>query len=155
MSFKKSFEEAKSAHKPMTRTGFNRRAPEGANSRPVAERGSKGTGNGLKRSQKPLGAKHKRYQILRGDTIWSQAVRARDNHKCRKCRKRDEHGNHAHHVAPRSQRPDLKKTISNGITVCPPCHRWIHDNPIEAIAAGLLSDRSRELAEKEGTLGVV
>lgn len=144
----KDFESAKASFKPLKRGQIARSANQGNKAGNAAK-------GGLKRRQGPLTAKRKRYQIPRGDSIWSQAVRARDNHKCRRCRKRDEHGNHAHHVAPRSQRPDLKKAMSNGITVCPECHRWIHDNPIEAIAAGFLSDRTMELAAKEGTLGVI
>jgi hypothetical protein len=27
---------------------------------------------------------------------------------------------------------------ANALTVCPPCHRWIHDNPADATALGLL-----------------
>ncbi len=97
---------------------------------------------------KPLSktARAKRFQVLRADTIWSQAVRQRDDHRCRRCRKRDEHGNHAHHIAPRSRRPDLKRDLTNGATVCPPCHNWIHSNPIEAEAAGLLASATYEEA---------
>ena len=101
-------------------------------------------------SRKPISraARAKRFQVLRAGSIWSHAVRTRDDHRCQRCGKRDEKNNHAHHVAPRSRRPDLKSVISNGKTVCPPCHSWIHDHPIEAEAAGLLSSETYEAAHK-------
>lgn len=130
MSFKKTYLEAKAAYKPMKRSKLT----------------SKGK---LKRSKKvSKAARNKRFQILRADSIWSQAVRMRDDHRCQRCGKRDEENNHAHHVAPRSRRPDLKRDLSNGKTVCPDCHRWIHDHPIEAEALGLLSSETYEAARK-------
>ena len=44
---------------------------------------------------------------------------------------------------------DLKSDLNNGKTVCPDCHLWIHSNPIEATAIGLLSDETYERAKKE------
>lgn len=101
----------------------------------------------MKRSKKPSKtARAKRHQVLRADTIWSQAVRQRDDHRCRRCGKRDEKNNHAHHIAPRSRRPDLKRDLDNGITVCMECHNWIHANPVEAETLGLLSSETYEKA---------
>lgn len=100
----------------------------------------------LKRGKVSKVARAKRFQVLRVNTIWSQAVRGRDDHRCRRCGKRDEENNHAHHVAPRSRRPDLKSNLDNGITVCPDCHLWIHSHPIEAEALGLLSSETYEKA---------
>lgn len=102
----------------------------------------------LRRSTKPM--KRSRMKstpkgTIHANSVWSWVVRARDDHRCQRCGKRDERNNHAHHIAPRSRRPDLKKDVSNGKTVCPPCHQWIHEHPIEAEAAGLLSTESYEL----------
>lgn len=115
---------------------------------------SKASWKRLERSAKPMkrGMKisktawAKRFQVLRANSIWSQAVRGRDDHRCQRCGKRDEENNHAHHIAPRSRRPDLKSDLNNGITVCPDCHAWIHSHPIEAEAAGLLSSETYEKA---------
>lgn len=85
------------------------------------------------------------------DSVWSWAVRARDDHRCQRCGKRDEHGNQAHHVATRKRRPDLRKDVNNGKTVCPSCHSWIHEHPIEAEAAGLLSSETYEAAQKKAS----
>lgn len=113
----------------------------------------------LRRSSKPMKrsrisrkARAKRFQILRADSIWSQAVRQRDDHRCKRCSKRDERNNHAHHVAPRSRRPDLKRDLNNGITVCPECHNWIHSHPIEAEKLGLLSSETYEKNRRESTV---
>jgi hypothetical protein len=131
------FEDAKIRYKPMHRS-------------PMVNKGGSGLKrkSGMKWGKISKAAKNKRYQVLRADSIWSQAVRARDDHRCQRCGKRDEKNNHAHHVAPRSRRPDLKRDLNNGKTVCPECHTWIHSHPIEAEAAGLLSSETYEKARK-------
>lgn len=63
-----------------------------------------------------------------------------------------------HHKGTRSRRQDLIYVVENGICLCnyrtsTNHHGWVHDHPIEAVEMGLLSDRSYELASKEGTLG--
>lgn len=43
---------------------------------------------------------------------------------------------HAHHVLPRSRGgPD---TLENLVSLCGPCHVWVHGHPDEATALGLL-----------------
>lgn len=76
------------------------------------------------------------------DAAWSKQVRMRDGQICQRCGK---FGDEAHHVATRSRRPDLKHVLSNGATLCHDCHRWVHDNPLAAVRAGLLSEDSYEL----------
>lgn len=79
---------------------------------------------------------------------WQRTVRERDNYTCRRCGKYDPYI-HAHHVAPRSRRPDLKYDPDNGICLCGiPCHKWVHDHPIEATALRLLSDETYEKARR-------
>lgn len=121
----------------MKRTGFKK-------ARKRLERHSR-----LKPGKVSKAARAKRFQTLRAGTVWSQAVRQRDDHRCRRCGKRDEKNNHAHHVAPRSRRPDLKLNLDNGITVCFDCHNWIHANPIEAEALGLLSSETYEKSRRQ------
>lgn len=64
-----------------------------------------------------------------------------------------------HHIATRARRKDLVLVVNNGICLCnintsTNHHGWVHAHPIQAVEMKLLSDRSRELAEKEGTLGI-
>ena len=105
------------------------------------------------RRGKPIGASHparvRRRERLLKDAQWATAIKIRDDHRCRRCHYRDEYNNHAHHIAPRSQRPDLVHVLSNGATVCPLCHTWIHDHPIESRAVGLLSNETYELVSKQ------
>ena len=87
---------------------------------------------------------------------WERQVFERDGYKCQfpgGCKNRGARLV-AHHKNERSQRTDLKYVVSNGITLCVIEHNWVHANPAKAVAMGLLIYRSRELAMKEGTIGV-
>ena len=85
---------------------------------------------------------------------WRTSVLERDGYKCQYPKCKISHKSlHAHHVAPRSRRPDLKYTVSNGKGLCFTHHETVHKYPIKAEELGLLSTRSMELARKEGTLG--
>ena len=105
----------------------------------------------LKRSRiaSSKAARARRQERVLQDAEWAMAVKTRDDHTCRRCGYRDEHNNHAHHLATRSQRPDLVHVLSNGITVCLFCHTYIHNYPIEAHKAGLLSDETYEKSRRE------
>jgi 5-methylcytosine-specific restriction endonuclease McrA len=107
----------------------------------------------IRRSQKAWKKTQKRIKprpkTLYANQMWSRDIRERDDFTCQRCGKRDEVSNQAHHVATRKRRPDLRYDRSNGKTVCPDCHRWIHDHPIEAAAVGLLSTDSYEKAQKD------
>lgn len=63
-------------------------------------------------------AKHRR---------WRAAVLRRDKFLCQECAKygRRVMANHAHHIIPRKMRPDLSLALSNGISLCGPCHNKI------------------------------
>ena len=54
---------------------------------------------------------------------WSQAVRNRDG-KCVDCGAGGKL--HAHHVKPWKNHPELRFDVSNGATLCPPCHQKAH-----------------------------
>jgi len=82
------------------------------------------------------------------DQDWKKAVREKDQNTCQRCGKVEKYI-HTHHVAPRSQRPDLRHDVSNGKCLCNSCHSWVHEHPIEAKAAGLLSGETYELARKK------
>lgn len=148
MTFKKTYEEAKSEFKPLKSKGFIRKAPadEGlvfpAHS---VNQASRRTGNGLKRSQKPMWAK--------SDTnlaAWGRRVRARDGNVCRfpgDCVSGDNRID-SHHIAPRGRRPDLIYVDANGICLCRTHHDWCHNNPMQAERMQLLNFDSYELAQK-------
>lgn len=83
---------------------------------------------------------------------WSKAVRVRDGNTCQftslgPCATGYKRM-HAHHIATRGRRPDLIYDVHNGITLCPPHHQWVHDNPRDAERMGLLNFDSYELAQK-------
>lgn len=53
---------------------------------------------------------------------WARSVKERDNWTCQVCGKRG--GDmHADHIKPWALFPDLRFDVSNGRTLCPPCHR--------------------------------
>lgn len=55
---------------------------------------------------------------------WSLAVRRRDKFTCQQCgRHMDIHQRvEAHHIKPFSRYPSLRFALSNGVTLCVPCH---------------------------------
>lgn len=55
---------------------------------------------------------------------WSKQVRDRDGHKCVECGAVGKL--HAHHVKPWKNHPELRWDVSNGVTLCPPCHQKAH-----------------------------
>ena len=55
---------------------------------------------------------------------WSMEVRERDGHKCVECGATGRL--HAHHVQPWKKHPELRWDVSNGLTLCPPCHQKAH-----------------------------
>lgn len=62
---------------------------------------------------------------------WSKEVRDRDENRCRKC------GStgilHAHHIQPKGQFPELALEITNGVTLCIPCHAETHGGTLGRI----------------------
>lgn len=54
---------------------------------------------------------------------WSKAVRQRDG-KCVRCGSTEEL--HAHHIKRKSEHPELALEVSNGETLCKPCHDAEH-----------------------------
>jgi len=60
-------------------------------------------------------------------TIWRNEVYKRDGWTCRLCGKRLKKGNIvAHHLKLFSDFPELRFSITNGITLCRSCHTKIH-----------------------------
>lgn len=56
--------------------------------------------------------------------VWADLVKARDGWKCAHCGSGKRLN--AHHVEMKSKRPDLIFEVSNGITLCKPCHMKEH-----------------------------
>ena len=55
---------------------------------------------------------------------WAKAVKVRDNFKCQECGAGGKL--HSHHIKRWSEFPELRYDLSNGITLCKPCHQTKH-----------------------------
>lgn len=65
----------------------------------------------------------------RGDnaTIWARAVKDRDSYQCQNPTCISRAGiMHAHHIHNYADYPELREELSNGITLCEPCHYKFH-----------------------------
>jgi 5-methylcytosine-specific restriction endonuclease McrA len=56
------------------------------------------------------------------DSEWAKAVRERDGYKCRRCGA-TKCKLQAHHIKPYAEFPHLRYVLSNGLTLCIPCHK--------------------------------
>lgn len=108
-----------------------------------------GEGLATRHASDPVADKYGRTK-RRADHIWQKAVREKYEYTCKRCGKFEKYI-HAHHVAPRSQRPDLKHELSNGICLCNSCHTWVHHHPKEAVQTGLLSTEKYESSNRFAT----
>ena len=79
------------------------------------------------------GAKQKRKQEMRGYQYrdWRNAVFSRDNWTCQFCKIRGGYLE-ADHIKPWCAFPDLRYDVSNGRTVCRPCHVKLDTHGIKA-----------------------
>ncbi len=57
--------------------------------------------------------------------LWREAVFTRDDYTCQSCRQRGGELN-AHHLKQFSEFRELRFDLSNGQTLCVPCHRSVH-----------------------------
>jgi hypothetical protein len=58
-----------------------------------------------------------------------QAVYKRDGYRCKRCKHHQDHGQHAlhaHHIATWAEAPELRREMSNLVTLCNECHKWVH-----------------------------
>ncbi len=68
---------------------------------------------------------HRKHRFGWKWNLWRKAVLLRDNLICRKCKK----GNvklEVHHIKSALLFPDLRLSISNGISLCVRCHKQFH-----------------------------
>jgi predicted restriction endonuclease len=102
----------------------------------------------IKRSLRPTLKKRRESPA---ETKFKRAVRIRDDYRCQfsGCDVQSKRID-VHHVAKRSQRPDLRFEVSNGICLCREHHDWTDHNHGKAVSMGLLSTDSYELAKKQG-----
>ena len=57
---------------------------------------------------------------------WRDAVFARDKYTCQKCGDNRGKNLNAHHLEPYKTNPELRTTLSNGVTLCKQCHINFH-----------------------------
>lgn len=79
---------------------------------------------GMKRYWDKKGRKTPINQLIRGSvqmTNWRKSVFERDNYTCRVCERRGVYLE-AHHIKKFSDYPELRFELSNGATLCRPCH---------------------------------
>jgi len=59
---------------------------------------------------------------------WAHDVITRDGATCVYCghKKRADRDIHAHHILSKAKHPAMALLVSNGITLCKPCHRQEH-----------------------------
>jgi HNH endonuclease len=61
-----------------------------------------------------------------GYTQWRNTIFARDNYTCQGCKMKSDKL-HAHHIIPWAVSVELRFEVSNGISLCQPCHKIIHN----------------------------
>jgi predicted restriction endonuclease len=92
----------------------------------LAQRGEKGSGW--------KGGVTKEYRILRARIEykeWRTAVFKRDNYTCQMCKVRGVYLE-ADHIKPFAFHPELRYDVSNGRTLCRPCHRMTETYGVRA-----------------------
>lgn len=57
---------------------------------------------------------------------WRRLVYERDNYTCQHCGDSRGGNLHPHHIKHFSEYPELRYEVSNGITLCKPCHENVH-----------------------------
>lgn len=158
-----NIEEARANFKPLRRTG--NLARNGLQKRGTARQADSlskdGNASGGSSRAKPATRKSLKTKPDPELVAWGKQVRKRDGNQCQWsncefCRGNQDVTLDPHHIALRSARHDLRLVLSNGITVCRARHNFIHspEGRDEAVAKGFLNLRSRELAAKEGALGI-
>lgn len=69
-----------------------------------------------------------------------EQVKGREMGRCLRCGSPAPNG-HWHHRRTRRRRNEHTHCACNGVWLCPGCHRWVHDHPFEAKAAGFIVSR--------------
>jgi len=70
-------------------------------------------------------------QRLYASGMWKELVRtiyARDEYRCKRCDAPHQTQSRlcAHHIRPWAGNPELRSDLTNLVTLCAKCHRWVH-----------------------------
>jgi 5-methylcytosine-specific restriction endonuclease McrA len=65
-------------------------------------------------------------RFIPGHTEWSFAVKERDRFTCQKCGDNKGGNLESHHIESYNSNKELRTAVSNGITLCIPCHKDFH-----------------------------
>ena len=65
------------------------------------------------------------------DSDWKRRVLCRDDYTCQVPNCGAQTNLDAHHIQTRRQRPDLRRVLSNGVTLCRGHHNYFHDRKDE------------------------
>lgn len=57
---------------------------------------------------------------------WRKAVLIRDEYCCQLCIDKTAEDLEAHHIKGFASFPELRFDVNNGLTICEPCHKYIH-----------------------------
>lgn len=134
MSFAKTYEQSRASYKPLARSPIKRSTKQ------------------MKRSRiKP-------HRITSEETRWRNEVLKNSGYRCQwvdqqtgiRCQVRGKENLDAHHIYKRSQRPDLRRSIEFGASLCRLHHSAIDtvEGRKQAIKAGLLKIETYEAAQK-------
>lgn len=69
-----------------------------------------------------------------------ELVHERDDNRCVRCGTKPQVRNW-HHRRGRSVPDDHQHAPCNGVTLCPTCHKWVHEHPFEARKEGWIVAR--------------
>lgn len=59
--------------------------------------------------------------------VWPKRVKERDGYVCVLCHvPQTAEPMHAHHIKPFAQYLELRDVVENGLTLCQPCHKYVH-----------------------------
>jgi predicted restriction endonuclease len=80
------------------------------------------------------------------DQKWKQQVLKRDDYTCQVPNCGAQTNLDAHHIQSRRQRPDLRRVLSNGVTLCRAHHNYFHDRKDEWQRFLAILDTRRKLS---------
>lgn len=98
------------------------------------------------------------------NTLWREAVFARDEYTCKKCGDNKGKNLNAHHIRNFLNYEDLRTTISNGVTLCRTCHIKFHqlygltktnEHQLEEFLEGSASEVKKYYTMTKGRFGII
>lgn len=75
---------------------------------------------------------------------WGKDIKRRDNYTCKMCGEQNKRLLEAHHIKLKSEFPELRFNLDNGITLCLTCHASVHSDNynIQKLILGRLKQRT-------------